>query len=155
MKIYKLTPTESMTLEGKLKLEEISSALNQMNNNNCPGVDRFLADFFKTFWDKLGYFVLRALNFAFYTGEFCLSLRTCVISCLPKGDKAHKFLKNWLPISLLSILYKITFTTIANRLKIFFIKLISCTQSGFISGRFIGENTRFVYDDIMHYLPAC
>ena len=149
--IYKLTPTESMKLEGKLKLEEISNALKQMKNNKCPGVDGFPAEFFKTFWDKLKYFVLRALNFAFDTGELSVSLRTCVISCLPKGDKPRKFLKNWRPISLLSVLYKIASTAIANRLKTVLIKLISDTQSGFISGRFIGENTRLVYD-IMHYL---
>ena len=57
--IYKLTPTEPVKREGKLKLEEIGSALKQMKNNECPGVDGFLAQFFKTFWDKLKYFVLR------------------------------------------------------------------------------------------------
>ena len=85
------------------------------------------------------------------SGELSVSLRTCVISCLPKGDKSRKFLKNWQPISLLSVLYQIASTAIANRLKTVLIKLISDTQSGFISGRFIGENTRLVYD-IMHYL---
>ena len=122
-----------------------------MKNNKCPGVNGFPAEFFKIFWDKLKYFVLRTLNFAFDTGELSVSLRTCVISCLPKGDKPRKFLKNWRPISLLSVLYKIASTAIANRLKTVLIKLISDTQSGFISGRFIGENTRLVYD-IMHYL---
>ena len=149
--MYKLTPIGSRKLESKLKLEEISGALKQMKNNKCPGVDGFLEEFFKTFWDKLKYFVLRTLNFAFDTGELSVSLRTCVISCLPKGDKPRKFLKKWRPIWLLSVLYKIASTAIANRLKTILIKLISDTQSGFISGRFIGENTRLVYD-IMHYL---
>ena len=149
--IYKLTPTESMKLEGKLKLKEISIALKQMKNSKCPGVNGFPAEFFKTFWDKLKYFVLRVLNFAFDTRELSVSVRTCVIGCLPKGDKPRKVLKNWRPISLLSVLYKITSNAIANRLKTIPIKLISDTQSGFISGRFIGENTRLVYD-IMHYL---
>ena len=58
-----------------------------MKNNKCPGVDGFPAEFFKPFWDELKYFVMRALNFAFDTGELSVSLRTCVISCLPKGDK--------------------------------------------------------------------
>ena len=78
-----------------------------------------------------------------------VSLRTCIISCLPKGNKPREFLKNWRPISLLSVLYKIASSAIANRLKKVLDILISKSQTGFISGRFIGENTRLVYD-IMH-----
>ena len=93
-----------MKLEGKLKLEEISSALKQMKNNKCPGVDGFPAEFFKISWDKLKYFVLHALNFAIDTGELSVSLKTCVINCLKK-DKTRNFLKNWWPIYL-SVLYR-------------------------------------------------
>ena len=39
----------------------------------------------------------------------------------------------------------------ANRLKNVLNKLVSETHTGFITGIFIGENTRIVYD-IMHYL---
>ena len=42
-------------------------------------------------------------------------------------------------------------TAIANRLKKVHNKLVSETQTGFITGRFIGKNTKIVYD-IMHYL---
>ena len=42
-------------------------------------------------------------------------------------------------------------TAIANRLKKVLNKLISETQTAFITGRFIGKNARIVYD-IMHYL---
>ena len=106
---------------------------------------------FKFFWDKLKHFILRALNYAFDTGELSLSLRTYIINYLPKGKKPREFLKNWRPISLLSVVYKMASTTIANRLKKVLNKLLSETQTGFITGRFIGENTRIVYD-IMHYL---
>ena len=43
-------------------------------------------------------------------------------------------------------MYKIASASIANRLKTVLDKLISKSQSGFISGRYIGENTRLVYD---------
>ena len=92
---------------------------------------------------------LRGLNYAYNTGEMTVSLRTCIISCLPKGNKPREFLKNWRSISLLSVLYKIASSAIANRLKKVLDILISKSQTGFISGRFIGENTRLVYD-IMH-----
>ena len=79
-----------------------------------------------------------------------VSQRHCLISCIPKGDKSRALLKNWRPISLLSCVYKILSSAIANRLKKVLDKLVSRTQTGFISGRYIGENIRLVYD-LIHY----
>ena len=61
------------------------------------------------------------------------------------------FLKNWRPVSLLNVLYKLESGTIANCTKNCLYKLISDTQTVFIKSRYIGESTRLVYD-IMEYL---
>ena len=37
--------------------------------------------------------------------------------CIPKGDKPKEYIKNWRPISLLNVVYKIGSSCIANRLK--------------------------------------
>jgi len=121
-----------------------------MKNNKTPGLDGFSSEFFKVFWGKLKFFVLRSLNYSFDKGILPLTLRQCVISCLPKGHKPREFLKNWRPISLLSVLYKIASTAIANRLKPTLNNLISRSQTGFIPGRYIGECTRLVYDLLHH-----
>ena len=102
------------------------------------------------FWKKLKFFVLKAYNWSYTKGELSVSLRQCLISCIPKGNKPRILLKNWRPISLLSCVYKIISSPIANRLKGILDKLISRTQTGFISGRYIGENIRLVYD-LLHY----
>jgi len=47
---------------------------------------------------------------------------------------------------LLNTVYKIGSGSIANRLKTHINKLINNDQTGFIKGRFIGENTRLIYD---------
>ena len=148
--IPKLIHTESTLLEGHLKLEEISYALKNMNNNKSPGLDGFPCEFFKVFWGKLKYFVLRSINNSFDKGILPITSRQCVISCIPKGNKPREFLKNWRPISLLSVLYKIASASIANRLKPALNKLISRSQSGFLPGRYIGECTRLVYDILNH-----
>ena len=121
-----------------------------MKNFKCPGIDGFPSEFLKVFWVKLKFFVLRSLNEGFLAEKFFISLRQCIISCLPKGDKPRHFLKNWRLVSLLSVVYKIASFALAIRLQKILHKLISSTQSGFMSNRFIGEGTRLIYD-IMHY----
>ena len=99
---------------------------------------------------KLKYFVLRSLNHAYISSQMSLTLRQCIISCLPKVDKPRQFLKNWRPISLLSVIYKIASAALAPRLRSPLENIISQNQSGFMSGRFIGKNTCLIYD-ILHY----
>ena len=56
------------------------------------------------------------------------------------------YLKNWRPISLLNVIYKLASSVIATRLKSVLHKVIHDDQKGFISGRCIGENIRLIYD---------
>ena len=129
--IRKLDNNTSKQLEGKLTAEEIS------------------LEFLKIFWGRIKFVVLHALNEGYEKGEMSETLKYAVITCIPKGTKARNVFKNWRPISLLSVIYKINSASIANRLKPHLDYLISKTQTGFLTGRYIGENAHLVYD-ILH-----
>ena len=73
--------------------------------------------FFKCFWRQIGDFVVRALNESFRDGELSATQKQGIITCIPKGDKNKDFIKNWRPISLLNVIYKIGSSCIANRIK--------------------------------------
>ena len=64
-----------------------------------------------------------------------------IIELIPKKDAEPNLIKNWRPITLLNCDHKIAAKAIANRLKKFIPKLVKSDQTGFIKGRFIGENT--------------
>lgn len=96
----------------------------------------------------MGHFLLRAINACYNKGELTESLKRGVITCLPKGNKDKLFLKNWRPISLLNTSYKLASSCIAERLKTVLPDIINEDQTGFISGRYIGENLRILYDVI-------
>ena len=81
------------------------------------------------------------------------SLRQSIITCLPKGHKDRTNLKNWRPISLLCVVYKMASAAIAERIKPYLNTIISRSQTGYLSGRFIGESTRLVYD-LMHHVES-
>ena len=65
-------------------------------------------------------------------------------------DSEPHLIKNWCPLSLLNCDYKIAAKAITNRIKSVISKLINNGQTGFIKGRFIGENIRLV-DNIINY----
>lgn len=142
----KLSHEKSGSLEGRITWQELAMALKSMKNEKSPGIDGFTAEFFKYFWRDLGQYVLRSINEGYDTGALSVSLRRGVISCIPKPNKSRFYLKNWRPITLLSVIYKITSTCIANRMKCVLDELIHENQKGFIKGRFIGENIRQTYD---------
>ena len=123
-------------------MEEISETLKQIKNGKSPGIDGFPAEFFKTFWKKIKYFILKAYKCAYNKGEMSTTLRHCLITCIPKGNKPRIHLKNWRAISLLFCVYKLLSSAVANRLKKVLDKLVSKSQTGFISGRYIGENVQ-------------
>ena len=62
-------------------------------------------------------FVVKSINFGFSLGALSQTQREGIITCIPKGSKCRKYIKNWRPISLLNISYKIASGCIANRVK--------------------------------------
>lgn len=104
----------------------------------------------KFFWTDISYFIARTINNSKELMQFSEPNKLAIITCIPRDGKPKQFLKNWRPISLLNVIYKIASGCIAERIKKFLDKLISKDQTGFIKGRFIGENIRIIYD-VMNY----
>lgn len=144
--VSKLNNEQAIKIEGMLTYEEISNTLYKMKSDKSPGISGLTAEFFKVFWKKLGHFVLRSINAGFHNKELSITQRQGVITCIPKDGKPKNFLKNWRPLTLLDVVYKIASGAIANRLKQVLDIIISKDQTGFIKGRYIGENTRLIYD---------
>ena len=89
---------------------------------------------------------VKALNEGFTKKLMSATQREGLIILLPKGDKSRKLIKNWRPITLLNVVYKLASAAIANRMKSILTKLIHPDQCGFMAGRFTGDNIRLIYD---------
>lgn len=146
----RLSDEEALDLEGEIKIKELADCLKLMKNNKSPGSDGFTVEFFKFFWKDFKHFICNSLNEAYRVNRLSVTQREGVIVCIPKGDKSRKYLKNWRPICLLNVLYKLCSGCIANRIKKILPQIIHEDQTGFIKNRFIGDNIRLTYDIIQY-----
>ena len=144
--IPKLNDFTKNSLEGEITLMELLSALKRMKNGKSPGSDGYTSEFLKFFWIDIGKFILRSINFGYQKGEMSVTQKEGIITCIPKEDKPRQYLKNWRPITLLNTVYKLASSCIAERVKSVLHILINDNQTGFIPGRYIGENIRLIYD---------
>lgn len=130
--IRKLTEEEKESIEGPIMEHEALNVLKNMKNDQSPGADGFTAEFLNFFWSDLKLFVIRAINKSYEIGELSSTNKLGIITCIPKEDKPKQFLKNWRPITLLTVVYKIATGCIAEQIKKFLDKLISNDQTGFV-----------------------
>ena len=65
------------------------------------------------FWKQPEYLVVRSLNDGFNKSKLLATQKEGLTVCIPKWDKP----KNWRPISVRHVVYKIGVYCIANRLK--------------------------------------
>ena len=127
----KITEQEKQKLEMPITKDELDNALRKSKNNKSPGLDGYSPEFYKCFWPQLGDFFLDFINDNFKKGKLTNTQLQGVITCLPKGGKCRKHLKNWRPISLLNTSYKLISLVITNRIRPLLNHIRSPEQKGF------------------------
>ena len=139
-----LSEEKQKLCEGNVTLQECFDCLKYFKNNKSPGCDGWSIEFYKKFWKEIGPKLVETLNYSKKCGKMSLSQRRAVLTLLHKKGKDEFKIKNWRPISLLNIVYKIMTKVLAKRMEKVIKDLIHPNQSGFIKGRFIGESIRFL-----------
>jgi hypothetical protein len=124
-----------------ITMEEILEQVPRSPKNSSPGNDGLGYQYLKLLFnmEALQPLILEVYNNALAKGNTPQSWKDIRVRLLPKkGDLAE--LKNWRPISLINCDVK-TFTRVLNtRIAKVANQIIQPTQTGFIKGRFIGDN---------------
>ena len=136
-------------MEGHLSLEECIKALDTFESDKTPGEDGFTVEFYKTFFDLIGQDLVASFNAAYEVNELSISQRRGIVTLIPKEDGSLLELQNWRPITLHNVYCKIATKAIAKRIEPYLPTLIHSDQTGFIKGRYIGENIRLI-EDVIH-----
>lgn len=130
--------------------EEVKHALFQMHPSKAPGPYGFSPLFYQKYWDVVGVDVVAAVLHFLRTGQLLKRINYTHVSLIPKVPDI-KNMTQLRPISLCNVLYKIGAKVLANRLKVILPSLISDSQSAFVSGRMISNNSIVAFE-LLHFM---
>lgn len=147
----KLDDTTKMSIEENISNDELNDSIKKMSANKSPGPDGLTVEFYKKFWPQLCPILLEIYEEVFKSGILTNSMKRGVITLIYKNKGDRRNLKNWRPISLLNVDYKIIAKVLANRLKYVLQYIISQDQTCCVQGRDIAENI-VALRDVIHYI---
>lgn len=140
-----LPENDKASLEEDITMEECAKVIRTFPKSKAPGNDGLTIEFYQKFWPIFGRFLIESINYTFAHGELSSSQKQAVITLLDKGKDRTK-LKNWRPISLLNVDYKIISKCLATRIRKVISGLIHHNQVGYVKNRNIQDNIRAIAD---------
>ena len=135
-------------MDKEITIEEVGLAISQMKKGKAPGIDGIPADFYEMFYCRLKVLLHEMFCECIRIGRMMPMARIGIISLIPKKNRDLRWIKNWRPIILLCVDYKILAKIIANRVKSVLDNLIGKEQSAFIKGRNINNSIRKIVDTV-------
>ena len=103
----KITLQQRTYLEQEITIEEVQAAVNKFPCDKTPGADGIIAGFYQEFFAIVGHHLHQALLYGLQQKQLHLSARRGVLTLIPKHGRDLLQLKNWRPLTMLSMDYKV------------------------------------------------
>ncbi|GKB83567.1 putative RNA-directed DNA polymerase [Tanacetum coccineum] len=110
-----LSPSERISLEGQVSVDEIREAVWDCGSEKALGPDGFSFLFLKKFWELLKHDIGRFVTDFFATSRMPIGVNSAFITLIPKVPNPV-LITDFRPISLIGLQYKIVAKILANRL---------------------------------------
>jgi hypothetical protein len=128
----------------------VDLVVKEMPPGKAPGLDGFTTDFFHHCWDLIKEEVWLAIRESRTSGQVLSALNATFLTLIPKEEHVtHP--RQFKPISLCNVIYKIITKVIATRLKLILPFIISKEQAGYVEGRQIMDNV-ILANEVIHSL---
>ena len=129
-----LSDIDASLCEGLIQEDECHAAIKKMSKNKSPGYDGLPIEFYQTFWTEIKDLMIKSFNESFEAGELSEMQKQIIITLIFKKGDREQF-KNYRPISLSNVDYKILAFVLAFRLHKVIGTLISAEQVEYINPR--------------------
>jgi hypothetical protein len=145
-----VTPEKNEALMRPITQEEVDQAVKGMPSGKAPGPDGFTTDFFHHCWELIREEVWQVIEESRTSGQVLSSLNATFLTLILKEERVtHP--KQYRPISLCNVIYKIITKVIATCLKPILPFVISKEQAGYVEGRQIMDNVILAHE-VIHSL---
>lgn len=144
-----VTEDQNNKLIAEVTLEEFTVAIKQMHPDKASGPDGLNPAFYQNFWKIMGREVFDCCKGWLQGHPFPADLNSTNVVLIPNKNNVAS-MKDFRPIALCNVLYKIMAKVLANRLKDILPGLISEKQSAFVPGRNISDNVLVAFEVIHH-----
>jgi hypothetical protein len=123
----KVTQQMNEELVKPFTADEVEKALFMMGANKALGPDGFTAGFYQHHWNLLGPRVTEAVLHFLHGGDMPTEVNRTTLVLIPKVKNPQE-MKEFRPISLCNVVYKICSKVLANRLRVFLDDIVSEEQ---------------------------
>uniref|UniRef100_A0A3B3XUJ8 Reverse transcriptase domain-containing protein n=1 Tax=Poecilia mexicana TaxID=48701 RepID=A0A3B3XUJ8_9TELE len=145
----KLTERERKNLDQEITIEELTKAMQSMQNNKTPGRDGLPKEFYACFWDIIKEPLLQVYNEAFREGRLPNMMNQGMITLLYKKGPQNN-LKNWRPLTLLGLDVKILSKALFFRVQAVISSIIDKEQTCGIPGRKMSDSLALIRDTYIY-----
>ncbi|KAG7599472.1 Reverse transcriptase domain [Arabidopsis suecica] len=144
--------TEEMNREltRDITVEEVRSAVFSIGATQAPGPDGFNAAFYQHYLETVGPAIIGEVREFFDKGMMNRDWNHTNLCLIPKNEQPST-MKDFRPISLCNVTYKIVSKILVKRLKGILSMVVSDNQAAFIPGCFITDNVLIAHE-ILHSL---
>ncbi|GLT96020.1 hypothetical protein SLE2022_136690 [Rubroshorea leprosula] len=145
----RISPSMATFLDRDFTSFEVLAALKQIHSSKAPGPDGMNASFYKNYLHIIGEDITAITLDFLNNGIMEKDINLTHIVLIPKV-KCPSSMKEFQPISLCNVLYKVISKVLTNRLKSVLPQIISKNQSAFVPGRLIYDNVMVAFEAIHH-----
>ena len=146
-----LSDQDRTTLDEEVTVEECLEALRSMSNGRSPGEDGITTEVWRAVFPTIGKHYVRMLNVARSHGRFRPGFLNALLTLLKKAGTPDGPIKNYRPLSLMNVDYKILSKVLNSRLRKTIGNIINDDQTCSIPGRSIHDNIHLIRSIIEYH----